>query len=752
MKLRIISIARAWISKMNRRLFVRHVLCFLLVLMLPTVAFWVTYQQVFRKAYESKLLEQYSDKHELTRRNIDNMVKSIQHVRNDYALQSAMHPHTVANNTLSFRTIGKLLSNTMASNIAFHEVAFYTFATPDIVYTARGTYNLAYYKTYNTGNDLWISLREVARGTMEGQWFSRTEILWEYPAPSLEYITPINSERTAFAIFSFDQSFLSNLGDFDSEQSFLISSDGRTLYPTSSSWPDWLPYEWQSSVTNSSIQQQQTTHGYVIGSKIANTSLLFAQLIPHELVGGGIETLHRSFSIIVGLISVVGVFLINLLTIVNYRPIQRLNKVVSLKLGAVSPHQSEIDAALHALDMLDTKIEDMQKGFRKEKALLRLLHEQQASDSQFTQILDDIALPEKPQTMYILSLYITNEDAATTWGQIDRVMNPILSAQVRAVGLEYVEERCFVYVLFGEALHEEDIRLMIESLYARMRDLMEDCFALCLSSPCEEYSQLSERFHETMVAIQTRDEQDAPIFSTPRRQRLQNMLVPDMEIESFCNAIAFANEEKLELMAVVLTGYIDSINRMNPYTAMSLGYDIIERGMHAIDELLKPTKDIAFIRVIESKKRKASSIEDMIEVVWEIVVYARKKMTETRTQIDYSKTMDDVYHFINQNYKSNMLYVGAIADRFSLSISNLSHQFKTHKGTTLHAHISQARMRYAKELLLNNSMTIQQISDAMEFSQPSSFIRKFKSIVGCTPKEYRDHVQSAVQTDVNELE
>jgi AraC-like DNA-binding protein len=78
-----------------------------------------------------------------------------------------------------------------------------------------------------------------------------------------------------------------------------------------------------------------------------------------------------------------------------------------------------------------------------------------------------------------------------------------------------------------------------------------------------------------------------------------------------------------------------------------------------------------------------------------------------------------------------------VADHFGLSISNLSHQFKSSTGENIAARISALRMGYAKELLTLTDLPISEIAGQLGYFQASSFIKKFKGMEGLTPGGYR---------------
>ena len=83
------------------------------------------------------------------------------------------------------------------------------------------------------------------------------------------------------------------------------------------------------------------------------------------------------------------------------------------------------------------------------------------------------------------------------------------------------------------------------------------------------------------------------------------------------------------------------------------------------------------------------------------------------------------------------LDVDEVATEALVSVSTLTKKFKSEIGSTVSAYIDCSIMREASKLLLNSSMTIQQISEHFGFCYQSYFTRRFKLWFGVTPQQYR---------------
>lgn len=81
--------------------------------------------------------------------------------------------------------------------------------------------------------------------------------------------------------------------------------------------------------------------------------------------------------------------------------------------------------------------------------------------------------------------------------------------------------------------------------------------------------------------------------------------------------------------------------------------------------------------------------------------------------------------------------VSFYADRLCISSKYLSAVIKDVRGKSVLALINEAVILDAKAHLKNSNLTILQISDTLNFANPSSFAKYFKKHTSMTPKEYR---------------
>lgn len=97
--------------------------------------------------------------------------------------------------------------------------------------------------------------------------------------------------------------------------------------------------------------------------------------------------------------------------------------------------------------------------------------------------------------------------------------------------------------------------------------------------------------------------------------------------------------------------------------------------------------------------------------------------------------------YIKENYRQNINTVD-IAEHVKLSRSYFSDLYSREMGESLSETITRVRMDEAKRLLSEGELKIYEIAESVGFSDARAFAKSFKKVVGCTPKEYEQSVET----------
>lgn len=99
------------------------------------------------------------------------------------------------------------------------------------------------------------------------------------------------------------------------------------------------------------------------------------------------------------------------------------------------------------------------------------------------------------------------------------------------------------------------------------------------------------------------------------------------------------------------------------------------------------------------------------------------------------KIMDE----IKEHYTENITLTG-LAEKYSISVSYLSELLKEHLQLSFSEYISSKRIQKAKELLADDSLSIEQIAEQTGYNDYFYFTKVFKKNTGISPSKYRKNL------------
>lgn len=101
-----------------------------------------------------------------------------------------------------------------------------------------------------------------------------------------------------------------------------------------------------------------------------------------------------------------------------------------------------------------------------------------------------------------------------------------------------------------------------------------------------------------------------------------------------------------------------------------------------------------------------------------------------------AEKLEKVMLYIEDNFRRK-LTISEVADHFKMNTSYLNRIFKEQKGITLYAAIKNARLEYAKKLLIETNLSIADVCKTCGYSDSANLLRDFKKLTGVAPLRFR---------------
>lgn len=110
------------------------------------------------------------------------------------------------------------------------------------------------------------------------------------------------------------------------------------------------------------------------------------------------------------------------------------------------------------------------------------------------------------------------------------------------------------------------------------------------------------------------------------------------------------------------------------------------------------------------------------------------------TAMDFERAYDDVVSNVKRQFENachDQYTLDALAKQYSVSVSSLSHRFRTSTGFSVMEYLQSCRMANAKQMLAEAECSIGEIVEKCGFSDNSNFSRTFKNLTGLSPSDFR---------------
>ena len=117
---------------------------------------------------------------------------------------------------------------------------------------------------------------------------------------------------------------------------------------------------------------------------------------------------------------------------------------------------------------------------------------------------------------------------------------------------------------------------------------------------------------------------------------------------------------------------------------------------------------------------------------------ANKKVTAemlVRDALEKAKHFADynIFTFINENIDNQQLSITMVTDYFHISAPTLQKRIYFRMGKTFSSYVIDMRMQKAQQMLHNTSLSVQEIAQAVGYSNANSFYKAYKRHYGEAP-------------------
>ena len=299
--------------------------------------------------------------------------------------------------------------------------------------------------------------------------------------------------------------------------------------------------------------------------------------------------------------------------------------------------------------------------------------------------------------------------------------------------------------------HESDVRRIsvilpleytdepAETVFCPFHVKLEEVFlldaAIGVSDPAADADGIPEAYRQACQALDMRMLRgNSCICFWEEQKNVENALYvyPSREIERLQQYLLRLDAENT---TAVIHEMIDLMKSENMQVApvRMVCYDIVNTVVKTLGGLTSdpvlPDHLMEEIVSFDTVSELTATLNRLICDLCESIRTLREKAQDDR----FGMMLD----YVRQNAFRPDFNVDTMAEHFNLSVSNLSHYFRSRQGQSLSDYVQNMRFEESCRLLRETDESIQTVCSRTGMLNVSSFIRRFKQLYGVTPGAYR---------------
>lgn len=452
-------------------------------------------------------------------------------------------------------------------------------------------------------------------------------------------------------------------------------------------------------------------------------------------------------------ISMVGIFLSIVVGLVvmlkfsktSYRPIENvLNELQSRMNRKFDAYAyNEYEFILESLKSVDKSKETFgnyheAEELARRKELLRVALEGRPLLEEEVEYLKKKEVLQEDKKYFVGLIHLQN-CGTVGWDLLSFVIGNVFEEISEEAGLGYV-------ISFSAAYHalvirndrnfsEEQLSALLQKGQKYLQQYSEINIQLGCSNLCEDFSGLRNAYREAQIADEynflLEGGQMVRYSEVSERQyaativldgNLYNRLKDYLESDNQEDAEGFV-ANLFEIYGINEKASVDFVEVFRIEMLNALGNLLIKNEVGALERRF-------YMELLLDARNLGGYGEQLVHILNELSASVQKDNRK-------SFLARHVKLYVEENFVNPDVSVATVGEVFGMQAAYLSRMFKEEYGIFLLDFIIEKRLNYAKKLLQETHLTINEVAEQSGFLSGSVFIRTFKRVTGTTPGKYR---------------
>lgn len=634
--------------------------------------------------------------------------------------------------------------NYASANKFFFNI-FYYVREGEYIYSGNGTYRFQFFY------DDHLRYAEMERGDFAGMLSDGNDIVIRGAEPVLVNRTyeksmlsiivpiPLNSYRPyGTALFVVDeehiQSMFRSTLNFPGSHTYIFDNQGQVLSAhTDASEPPgetvWNMLK-EADRDNRSIRLNDTD--YLLTSvRSDSTGWSIVAMIPQSYLFAPVQELRLKATVTLFLALLVGSIIIYAMMHLNYNPIRRLMDISERFAPGAHGGTRGLEMVAQTLQKMGDQNETNRNAVL-QHAYLQLINGQETESS--LRRLDDIHCPLASPPYYIAILEMEQLPEPEAMPGMMQHIEAALSGIEEKHRVNMADRRRWIWIVSAADAGSADHTAAWNTAISAAKAVCGADITIGIGHAAEHVSALSKSYMQAHTSLQYKTIKG--VNRTIDFQEIDNMQPyvdwqPSNHVDIVKIGISEQDIPKLQRVAEDVASHIRG-QSPNLFAAKCL---VIEM-MHTIVREMKhwdPQFKVHCPDVLTLSDY--NSMDELSALGKTMIVHAAGQLSQQASAA--SKKVESIYRYLNDHMFDSGFSVQQLADHLSLSRQHIHAIFKEHAQISINDYIIQQRIARSKLLLSTTDKRIRDIVEEVGYLDFSSYIRKFKEIVGITPGEYR---------------
>lgn len=557
------------------------------------------------------------------------------------------------------------------------------------------------------------------------------------------FILPLSSSNIFGDVIAFvDCQELKNLsGNLEStaQQVFFFNQSNKFMYGTHPRPDTDIEHLSQELETGSKLISLSDGK-YILSETCSDTTgWRYISLLPYDRLISKVNRLTISTLILLSVMTLISALLILLTMKKTYQPIRELSGLSNSILNKLPnskslPDNDEMETVFKALsglqaysEHLDSNMEDIRLKMH-DYLIQSLLERNNPNAEEINSDLARFSIYLLPPFRAACIRYASQSECSFSLGLLNEMIDEDI--QLFAVQGQYQDE---LNVLISGSTEKDH-------LIRKIKDVA-NFTQLALGETTNEISQIHQSYTHAseimeQLRLQNRPNQVAEYNTSSTTITDPVTMFPLEPIQLLLSALSSQDTDQVEFLTERIIQLLQN-GSISPFYVRNVYQNVISIiSSTAIHQYPSAGQEIQQTILRDDPSR--ISLDKMIYNMRKVVqIYVQHCNQENHPQ-GYSRIIKTAVKYIGEHLSDISLSLQSVAEYLNISPSNLSRTFKEETGGGFKEFVDQARLQEAKKLLTETKDSVDSIAKSVGYDNSSSFSRRFRSMCGLSPSEFRN--------------